>query len=551
VAFALMTVVRATRPTSGKPGDKAIWTERGEWLGWVGGSCAEPVARRAAVRSLADGECRLLHVTNDETDFVRAGVEVARMTCHSGGSLEIYVEPHLPRPSLVVFGRSPIAQALCKLGVLMKYRVVAVDLEPDPGVLEAAAVPGAVVPEPIERAFDFGALEGLPVARRFVVVASHGRFEIEALEWAFRGGASYVGLVTSRRRLPDVLARLGERGFGPEQLGALRAPAGLSIGAAGPEEVALSVLSELVAERRREGERSAVEIAEGPGHEPARAAPHEPPAGTVAARQSAPRVAEQESLRSDTQQPARARRRSCCDGEATETADAALLRSESAPSPPLRFSAVVLAAGLSRRMGARNKLLLPMAGEPMIRRVVESVLGAGFVEVVVVTGHQADEVRRALAPLVPAGVRLVHNERFDSGQVSSVRAGLAALEQTVDAVAVCLGDQPLVGSADLLALSAAYRERPHGSILVPMRGEERGNPVIVDWSSVRDTLERGLDFGCRHYIDQHPERVYRWSAPSDHFFRDVDEPADYQALLPQETLEAKSPERVPPVGPRA
>jgi xanthine dehydrogenase accessory factor len=105
VAFALVTVVRATRPTSGKPGDKAILTERGEWFGWVGGSCAEPTARRAARQALADGECRLIHITNDETDAVRPGVELASMTCHSGGSLEIYVEPHLSLRTLIVFGR--------------------------------------------------------------------------------------------------------------------------------------------------------------------------------------------------------------------------------------------------------------------------------------------------------------------------------------------------------------------------------------------------------------------------------------------------------------
>ena len=114
VAFALITVVRATRPTSGKPGDKAILTERGEWLGWVGGSCAEPTARRAAAQALRDGECRLIHLTNDETEFVRPGVEVVAMTCHSGGSLEIYVEPHLSEPVLVVFGRSPIARSVCE-----------------------------------------------------------------------------------------------------------------------------------------------------------------------------------------------------------------------------------------------------------------------------------------------------------------------------------------------------------------------------------------------------------------------------------------------------
>lgn len=189
-------------------------------------------------------------------------------------------------------------------------------------------------------------------------------------------------------------------------------------------------------------------------------------------------------------------------------------------------------------MGAQNKLLLPMAGQPMIRRVVENVLGAGFVEVVVVLGHEAEAVRRALGTL---RVRQVHNEQFESGQVSSVRAGLGALEQTVDAVMVCLGDQPLLGTPDLLALQAAYAEHAAGAILVPVRGEQRGNPVIVDWQSVRDTLERGINFGCRHFMDENPERVYRWPAPSDHFVRDVDEPADYQTVLARTSPEQPGP----------
>jgi CTP:molybdopterin cytidylyltransferase MocA/xanthine/CO dehydrogenase XdhC/CoxF family maturation factor len=539
-----MTVVRATRPTSGKPGDKAILTERGEWLGWVGGSCAEPSARRAAVRALADGQCRLIHLTNDETDFVRAGVEVTRMTCHSGGSLEIYVEPHLPQPSLVVFGRSPIARALCELGVLMKYRVVAADLQ-SVRAERASDAPLDDEPEaaslPVEWACDLRTLDALPGPRRHVVVASHGHFELEALDWALRGGASYVGLVTSQRRLPDVLARLGERGIGPEQLAPLRAPAGLAIGAARPEEVALSVLSQIVAERAARAERAessetpAVAVASpartpspGTGEAPSPSLPVEEPGVAVA---SAAGRAPAAAPASAAARP----RRSCCDVD-----EPAL-----GPVPtasPLRFSAVVLAAGLSRRMGARNKLLLPMRGQPMIRRVLDNVLAAGFVEVVAVLGHQADEVRSALEPL---GVRLVMNERFESGQVSSVRAGLGALEQPVDAVLVCLGDQPLLETADLLALQAAYRERPHGSILIPVRGEQRGNPVIVDWQSARDTLERGLNFGCRHFIEENPERVYRWPASSDHFVRDVDEPADYESLLQPNPLDGGSYEPTP------
>jgi molybdenum cofactor cytidylyltransferase len=194
----------------------------------------------------------------------------------------------------------------------------------------------------------------------------------------------------------------------------------------------------------------------------------------------------------------------------------------------VRASAVVLAAGLSRRMGPQNKLLLPIEGEPLVRRAVTRVLAVGLVEVVVVLGHAADEVEQALSGL---SVRPALNSDYASGQVSSVRAGLAALREPVDAVLICLGDQPLLTSADLRAVVDAYGARPHGSILVPFRGERRGNPVMIDAGSARETLERGTNFGCRHFIEQHPERVYRWQAPSDHYVRDVDEPADYQALV--------------------
>jgi molybdenum cofactor cytidylyltransferase len=198
------------------------------------------------------------------------------------------------------------------------------------------------------------------------------------------------------------------------------------------------------------------------------------------------------------------------------------------PGRRLRASAIVLAAGLSRRMGQDNKLLLPMGGEPMVRRAVGRVLGAGLVEVVVVLGHAAEDVSRALGGLAAQSVL---NAEYASGQVSSVRAGLGALSEPVDAVMICLGDQPLLSSSDLRAVLEAYAARPHGAILVPFRGEQRGNPVVIDWQSARETLERGTHFGCRHFIDQHPERVFRWPAPSDHYVRDVDEPADYEALL--------------------
>jgi molybdenum cofactor cytidylyltransferase len=198
------------------------------------------------------------------------------------------------------------------------------------------------------------------------------------------------------------------------------------------------------------------------------------------------------------------------------------------PAASPRFAALVLAAGLSRRMGAPNKLLLALAGEPLIARTVRTVLHTGFEQIVVVLGHEAEEVGRALLPL---GVSTVFNPDYASGQVSSVRAGLAALRPPLDAVMICLGDQPLLEVADLGAAKRAYRERPHGSILVPHYAEQRGNPVIIDWASARETLERGTNFGCRNFLDENPERVYSWPAPNEHFVRDVDLPADYQALL--------------------
>jgi len=201
------------------------------------------------------------------------------------------------------------------------------------------------------------------------------------------------------------------------------------------------------------------------------------------------------------------------------------------------FSAVVLAAGLSRRMGAPNKLLLSIHGEPMIRHVVRQVLGAGFREVVVVLGHQATEVEAALAPLAASGgsphVRTVLNTAYESGQVSSVRAGLGALRERCDAVMMCLGDQPLLTSEDLRALKSAFELRPRGSIVVPMVGSQRGNPVVLDWQSATETLARGTNIGCRNFMDENEGRVYAWQAASDHFIRDIDQPAEYQALLLQ------------------
>ncbi|MET0409710.1 MAG: nucleotidyltransferase family protein [Polyangiaceae bacterium] len=196
-----------------------------------------------------------------------------------------------------------------------------------------------------------------------------------------------------------------------------------------------------------------------------------------------------------------------------------------------RFSAVLLAAGLSRRMGGPNKLLLPVAGQPLVARSLDTLLASGVAEAVVVLGHEAERVRTVLAPLAASGVaRFVTNPEYETGQVSSVRAGLSALSEAVDGVMICLADQPALTASDLIEVQRAFAERPRGDFLVPIHDGQRGNPVVLAWPAVREVLEQGTNLGCRHFMDRHDERVYRWQAPNDHVLKDLDQPADYAAL---------------------
>lgn len=162
------------------------------------------------------------------------------MACHSGGTLEIYVEPHLPAPALWVAGTTPIAGALVELGAGLGFRVTLVDPVADPEAFPAA--------ERVVTGDDLGGLE--PGASPYVVVATQGQWDEEALEAALRREAAYVGLVASPTRTAVVRAYLREQGVPEERLAALRAPAGLDLGAETAEEIALSILAELVQVRR-------------------------------------------------------------------------------------------------------------------------------------------------------------------------------------------------------------------------------------------------------------------------------------------------------------
>jgi molybdenum cofactor cytidylyltransferase len=191
-------------------------------------------------------------------------------------------------------------------------------------------------------------------------------------------------------------------------------------------------------------------------------------------------------------------------------------------------AAVVLAAGLSERMGAKNKLLLEVGGEPLVRRCVLAVVAAGVGDVVVVLGHDSQRMALELGPLP---VRLVVNPDFNAGQMSSVHCGLSAVGEGCDAVMICLADQPRLTAAHINSLLHAFDTLPpHQSIVVPVCNEQRGNPIVISEQVRQEVVRRGPNPGCRAYIDDHPERVC-WLPVNDAVFvTDVDTPADFDAL---------------------
>ena len=250
-AFALATVVRREPPSSARVGDSAVVTPDGGFHGWLGGSCTRPTVIREALAALADGAPRLIGIVRDpdSASQSRSGLTVFPMACHSGGSVEIYIEPLLPARRLLIFGVSPTAQALARLAAVLGYRVEAVD--PEAGeTLFPDASRLVTSDESIEPP-----ASGRDAARCFAVVATLGQRDEEAAWAAIQAMPGYVGVVASRKRFGQLRETLTARGATPEQLDRIANPAGLDIGAQTPEEIALSILAEVT--RRASARRPA------------------------------------------------------------------------------------------------------------------------------------------------------------------------------------------------------------------------------------------------------------------------------------------------------
>jgi xanthine dehydrogenase accessory factor len=247
--FALATVVRTVAATAAKAGAKAVILPDGTITeGWIGGGCARGAVVKAARESLVDGESRLVSVQPEDLldahgvspGEVKEGIRFARNTCPSQGTMDIFVEPMLPRPEIIVCGASPVAVAIADLGRRMGFVMTAC----------APAAEQGVFAEPDRR------IEGyaLPVAgdgQRYIVVSTQSRGDEAALQAALSVEADYVAFVGSRRKAATLKAKLRDKGVDEARLDRLKAPAGLDLGAITPEEIALSILAEIVMLRRK------------------------------------------------------------------------------------------------------------------------------------------------------------------------------------------------------------------------------------------------------------------------------------------------------------
>ena len=242
--FVLATVVAYKSPQSAKPGSKAIIKPDGEMIGWVGGGCVQPIVLREAKQALQTGKPKLLTISPDDPRDDWNGVKSYRMTCEGGGSLEIYLEPCLPKPQLLIVGRSPVAQTICHLGHLLEFKVIVADPEarsesfPDADLVLA----------------DLNAVRGKINENSFVVVATMGNGDEEGVLSVAGTRPMYLGLVASAKKSAALFEYARTRGATDEDIAAFKSPAGVDLGGETLPEIALSVAAELIRVRRTSAE---------------------------------------------------------------------------------------------------------------------------------------------------------------------------------------------------------------------------------------------------------------------------------------------------------
>jgi xanthine dehydrogenase accessory factor len=238
--FVIATVVAYKSPQSAKPGSKAIIKPDGSISGWIGGGCVQPIVVREAKKALNTGKPKLVSISPEATHGDWKGVEAYMMTCQGGGSLEIYLEPVLPKPDLLIVGSSPVAQILSGLGRMLDFKVCVADPE---AKLEQFPEADVVMTdlESLRRRID---------SRSYVVVATMGNGDEEGLESVVGTKPQYLGLVASKEKAKSLFQYVRDKGATAEDIARIKCPAGLELGGETLPEIALSVIAEITRLRR-------------------------------------------------------------------------------------------------------------------------------------------------------------------------------------------------------------------------------------------------------------------------------------------------------------
>ncbi len=222
--FAVATIVRTAGLTAAKPGAKALLRADGTILhGWLGGSCTRNAVAKAALTSIQDGNPTLISIAPEDEMEEREGVQSARNGCPSKGTIDVFIEPWVPRPELVIFGASPVAHALAEIAKGFDWNIT----RPDANLQDAT------------------------VRRRVIVVATQGQDDLNALKQALKSSSDHVAFVGSRKKYAALATKLAKLQVPQTAIDAVNAPAGLDISAVTPEEIALSILAQLTQVRRQ------------------------------------------------------------------------------------------------------------------------------------------------------------------------------------------------------------------------------------------------------------------------------------------------------------
>ena len=234
--FAVAQVIWREAPSSGKPGDKAIILKDGTMIGWIGGGCVKGIAVKEAQEAIRENKSRLVRIDPDEGNSEDSSHKTYRMTCHSGGTMELFIEPITPNPQLIIVGKSNIARALSKLAIATNLRVHVLSNDVNKGMF-----PG------VKNIYDRVDFSKINIDKNtFIVVATQGEDDEESIRKALETSCNYVGFISSLRKSVKIKEYLLQTELSANRINELKTPVGMDINAKLPEEIAISILAEIV-----------------------------------------------------------------------------------------------------------------------------------------------------------------------------------------------------------------------------------------------------------------------------------------------------------------